>query len=297
MEHINTKDRFKCKLLFDCIKNQNFKMATELAKNHNININNITYDNCYVSNICEFNVETKRFHIAWTFVDNNISNYRYELQNEKMILTLIVLCDKMNVLHLACFMLLIYYKLLDPYLFANVHIKYLSKIDELTEFITILVQQNNSIVNTIDGTYNTGLHYIAKTQYVSIAKQLIDTGTDIYAVNKYNRNVIDIAREVYEKTIQNCDNVNEMEPYKKMLNFLTDCDKNTSNQNDIFGELNESNESIKCIICMTENKNILVLPCKHISTCDKCFVNFQNKTEKCCVCRSRVVEFMKVYII
>jgi ankyrin repeat protein len=191
---------------------------------------------------------------------------------------------------------------MDSSIFGNAHIKYLSEVQELIIFIESLVKMysnsTNQNINTIDGDYNTALHYIAKTQYVSIAKILINSGADIYMVNKYNRNPIDIAKEIYEKNIESMNGHDDIISYQKMINFLTSCDDDNDDYvSSSCSSINSRDDTIKCIMCMTENKNILVLPCKHVSICEKCFKNIQNKTEKCCICRSRVVDYMRVYIV
>lgn len=314
MEHltnINTKDRFKCKLLFDYLKNHNYKIATELISS-TINANNpynsipfVSYGDCFKNSVIDFCIETRNYYTAWESLDSNVISSRYDVNSGKTTLTLIltIVCEKMNILHFASVLLLIYHKLMDTSIFGNAHIKYLSETQELVLFIESLVKncsngtnKPDNIVNTIDMDYNTALHYIAKTQYVSIAEILINAGADIHMVNKYNRNPIDIAKELYEKTIQSMNEHNDIAKHQKMMNFLMSCDDDDY-INSPCSSINSCDDTIKCIMCMTENKNILVLPCKHISICDKCFKNIQNKTEKCCICRSRVVEYMKVYIV
>jgi len=313
MEHlvnINTKDRFKCKLLFDYLKNHNYKIATELLSS-SINANNahnsislISYCDCFKSSAIDFCIETKNYYTTWDSLDSNIFSSKYDVNSGKtsLTLTLSIFCEKMNVLHFSSILLLIYHKLMDSSIFGNAHIKYLSEVQELIIFIESLVKMysnsTNQNINTIDGDYNTALHYIAKTQYVSIAKILINSGADIYMVNKYNRNPIDIAKEIYEKNIESMNGHDDIISYQKMINFLTSCDDDNDDYvSSSCSSINSRDDTIKCIMCMTENKNILVLPCKHVSICEKCFKNIQNKTEKCCICRSRVVDYMRVYIV
>ncbi|AYV76264.1 MAG: hypothetical protein Terrestrivirus5_86 [Terrestrivirus sp.] len=323
MEHlvnINTKDRFKCKLLFDYLKNHNYKIATELlsssikTNNTHNSISLISYGDCFKSSAIDFCIETKNYYTTWDSLDSNIFSSKYDVNSGKttLTLTLSIFCEKMNVLHFSSILLLIYHKLMDSSIFGNTHIKYLSEVQELITFIESLIKicsndTNRSInkntnkngvdniINTVDGDYNTALHYISKTQYVSIAKILINSGADIHMVNKYNRNPIDIAKEIYEKNIESMNEYDDVTSYQKMIDFLTSCDDDCVSSP--CSSINSRDDTIKCIMCMTENKNILVLPCKHISICEKCFKNIQNKTEKCCICRSRIVDYMKVYIV
>jgi len=53
-------------------------------------------------------------------------------------------------------------------------------------------------------------------------------------------------------------------------------------------------DSLKCIICLTNERNILCLPCKHLVLCEECSDNIINN--KCCFCREIVVETMKIYV-
>lgn len=44
-----------------------------------------------------------------------------------------------------------------------------------------------------------------------------------------------------------------------------------------------------CSICMTEIKNIILLPCRHFCVCHQCF----DKIDKCPVCRSAIISFVR----
>eukprot|EP00347_Sterkiella_histriomuscorum_P008347 403345449 len=50
--------------------------------------------------------------------------------------------------------------------------------------------------------------------------------------------------------------------------------------------------STECVICLTNRKNTLTQPCKHVSLCDSCaYVVFKND-KKCPVCRQKIYEII-----
>lgn len=54
----------------------------------------------------------------------------------------------------------------------------------------------------------------------------------------------------------------------------------------------DSSSARGCIICESEDFEILFLPCAHLSCCSNCYSAF----EKCPVCRKTIVGFVKVYL-
>ena len=54
---------------------------------------------------------------------------------------------------------------------------------------------------------------------------------------------------------------------------------------------NQSDDPPKCATCLTFDKSILFLPCKHIYCCEKC----SEKLDNCPICRTEVSEKIKVY--
>jgi hypothetical protein len=48
-----------------------------------------------------------------------------------------------------------------------------------------------------------------------------------------------------------------------------------------------------CKICFSNNSNILCVPCKHISSCDLCVLQLDNK---CPICKCIVTKYIKVFI-
>ena len=59
--------------------------------------------------------------------------------------------------------------------------------------------------------------------------------------------------------------------------------------------LREENERLKserlCVVCLTKDKNVLLLPCAHLTTCLECSFNMQN----CPLCRSKIQATVRTY--
>ena len=59
----------------------------------------------------------------------------------------------------------------------------------------------------------------------------------------------------------------------------------------VYPNLNQPNP-LECPICMDGQKNVLFLPCKHVSTCEKC----SEKVSTCPVCRKMIERKMKIHL-
>jgi hypothetical protein len=57
----------------------------------------------------------------------------------------------------------------------------------------------------------------------------------------------------------------------------------------------EENRKIvkECIVCLTNERSVLFLPCKHCCTCTTCGLMFDN----CVYCRARITSLMKIYLV
>ena len=64
--------------------------------------------------------------------------------------------------------------------------------------------------------------------------------------------------------------------------------------NTIQKDFNKIKETLLCKICFKNNSNILVSPCNHISTCDKCILKITNK--KCPICRATFISTKNIFI-
>ncbi|KAJ1425161.1 hypothetical protein B484DRAFT_315253, partial [Ochromonadaceae sp. CCMP2298] len=45
-----------------------------------------------------------------------------------------------------------------------------------------------------------------------------------------------------------------------------------------------------CVVCLTERREVLLLPCRHLCVCDSCLVYI----DKCPVCRSTFEEYVLI---
>lgn len=57
-------------------------------------------------------------------------------------------------------------------------------------------------------------------------------------------------------------------------------------------------DSDKCIYCWKEPRNVLLLPCKHLCFCHRCFYkasSFYSIDKTCPLCRDNYTEFMTIY--
>lgn len=61
---------------------------------------------------------------------------------------------------------------------------------------------------------------------------------------------------------------------------------------DIFG----MDEDQECVICMTEIRNTLVLPCRHMCLCHSCAETIKHQSVKCPICRGPVKALLKLDI-
>jgi len=61
---------------------------------------------------------------------------------------------------------------------------------------------------------------------------------------------------------------------------------------DIYGV--EASSAGDCVICMTEPRNVVVLPCKHMCLCIACADIYRIKSNKCPICRAPLRSLIKV---
>ncbi len=61
----------------------------------------------------------------------------------------------------------------------------------------------------------------------------------------------------------------------------------TSLLSDVESE-SSSSDILNCVICWNEQKNVLIMPCKHICTCEGC----SNKLKTCPICRGQITKMI-----
>ena len=58
-------------------------------------------------------------------------------------------------------------------------------------------------------------------------------------------------------------------------------------------EIPENDTQLRCVICMTRQRNILFTPCRHICCCSECA---HNNIHACPICRQVISEQIAVYL-
>ena len=106
---------------------------------------------------------------------------------------------------------------------------------------------------------------------------------DNYVVNdrindKVNDRIID---RVNDKIIDNNDKV-DVDNIKKIVD---DLDKKSKSEKKQLENL--------CSICFEAEKNIVMMPCKHLCACEEC----SKKVETCPICRGKINEMMRIFVV
>ncbi len=58
----------------------------------------------------------------------------------------------------------------------------------------------------------------------------------------------------------------------------------------------DKKSDFSCCICLIQNKNIVLFPCKHMATCDGCYESMRSiNYSKCPVCRSPIESIIKIF--
>ena len=53
----------------------------------------------------------------------------------------------------------------------------------------------------------------------------------------------------------------------------------------------EENDDALCTVCLTNPKNVLSIPCRHVSLCNECALQMmQSQHKKCPVCRQDILD-------
>ena len=52
---------------------------------------------------------------------------------------------------------------------------------------------------------------------------------------------------------------------------------------------NDENETEDlCVICITDPREILLLPCRHVAMCAECYEEVKERTRQCPICRANI---------
>jgi len=63
---------------------------------------------------------------------------------------------------------------------------------------------------------------------------------------------------------------------------------------DVFGVNENDIKGKECVICMTELKDTILLPCRHLVVCKKCSVEVALRNKKCPVCRICITSVLNI---
>ena len=99
----------------------------------------------------------------------------------------------------------------------------------------------------------------------------------------------------------NKDFIDTFEDYEKQIKKLQidkECLVHKCNAYETLVKTNKNEinkESVSCILCFDQPRNVLFRPCNHILICDDC--SGKAEYEECFVCRSKIVELEYAYLI
>lgn len=62
------------------------------------------------------------------------------------------------------------------------------------------------------------------------------------------------------------------------------------------GGINSSDFGKECVICLSEQRDTTVLPCRHMCMCSGCAKLLQERTNRCPICRTPVVKLLEIEI-
>ncbi|KAL3381841.1 hypothetical protein AABB24_001772, partial [Solanum stoloniferum] len=60
--------------------------------------------------------------------------------------------------------------------------------------------------------------------------------------------------------------------------------------------VNDEESGKECVICMTEQKDTAVLPCRHMCLCGECAKELRHQSNKCPICRQPIEELLEIKV-
>lgn len=133
---------------------------------------------------------------------------------------------------------------------------------------------NNIDINVIDNDGNTPLWIAAINNHVQITLLLIESGADLKIKNKEGTSLIDYI--INKQKLNCCNNLNEM------LDLLKNYNSDTVGF------------SRKCVICLTNDTNILYFPCLHLATCYMCNIKMKHYCSLCPICKIQIAKHEQI---
>lgn len=89
--------------------------------------------------------------------------------------------------------------------------------------------------------------------------------------------------------------------FNNVINIMNENNKDMQNEIAIKDKeltmLKYNISKYECVICMDNNKNIILQPCGHLVYCNECYDNYYNaqKFMTCPICRNEIANIIKIY--
>lgn len=116
---------------------------------------------------------------------------------------------------------------------------------------------------------------------------------DIVDLKAFKEFVQNLNRESYTKLIQNGLPTHGV---PTIYEAQKDEDqKKPIKESEIAKKSDVAEDSDLCKICLDNELDVLVMPCKHLCLCSECADMIKNKGQNCPMCRSAVDELIKVF--
>jgi len=106
--------------------------------------------------------------------------------------------------------------------------------------------------------------------------------------------------------VSSCSTITSQTTFASLLKctdgtFAVKCDKvkiqyhnTTYIVHDIFGLSTKDQTGDECVVCMSENRTTVVLPCRHLCLCKACAELLRYQSNKCPICRSAYASLLRI---
>jgi hypothetical protein len=155
-------------------------------------------------------------------------------------------------------------------------------------------------INYINCNYNYQDDIILKEQYYqkinthiqSLEQRIIQLSNTKYTIYSHNKLVNNHRKELQNIT-DFCEN--ELQEIKELHDIELHRIKNYNERKlqNIYKEItNDVDSNYNCLICFVNKRDIIIYPCNHICSCEKC----SSLLHKCPICRIKITAKIKVFI-
>lgn len=167
------------------------------------------------------------------------------------------------------------------------------------EITKLLIESGINLDDVTKNEKKSAIYIASFFGHENIVELLINSKVKINIINKYNRTPLWCASEKgYVKIVQllidagadiNISDVDNITPHQiaVKMNHIEICEV----------LMNVKTKSSVCAICLTNPRNIVFLPCKHLYFCADCYYKMlKHRKNECPVCRSTIKESFQVYL-